>query len=129
MFSVMKFSGSSCLCLHGLGTSSQVISTARSVLMEGGLGGCGGVYFLQNVCSGGDFFGVLLLTASFGACPMWRRRIWPLPQALTLAGCVHCVNAFFSIDTLDPKNVDSGIWMQPYVNDLVWEGVLILPAP
>lgn len=35
----------------------------------------------------------------------------------------------FPVDMLDPKNLDSGIWMQLEVKDLAWEGVLILPAP
>lgn len=94
LFSVLQFSGNSCLCLLRLGIGSQLISTAHTVLVVGELGGCGGVPFLQNVCSSGDFLGVLLLTASFGACFMWKRRIQPLPQTLTLVGCVYVLMPF-----------------------------------
>ena len=96
-----------------VGTSSWPISAAPTARTEGGFGGHGGVYFLQNAHPSGDFLGVLFLTTSFGACYVQRIRIWPLRQTLTLAGYVHVLlHFFFSIDRLDPKNLDSGIWMQ-----------------
>lgn len=113
-----------------VGTSSWPNSAAPTARMEGGVGGRGGVYFLQNPHPIWEVFGVLLLTTSFGACYMQRTRTWPLWQTWTLAVDVHVLLPWvFSVHMLDPKNLGSGIWMQLEVKDLAQEGVLILPAP
>lgn len=71
---------------------------------------CGGVHFLQNVCSSEDFLGLTSNSIFWSLFYVEKKNLAFTTNLNCSRVCAH-VNAFLSMDMLDPKNVDSGIWM------------------